>query len=82
MPAAENRQEIVLDAAGGRKERLRHLPRAEWQVPIRNHHPGFIATGRPMRQTRNASPATPGLVPHKAGGTVREGAALLQGLAR
>jgi DNA invertase Pin-like site-specific DNA recombinase len=28
------RQEIVLDAAGGRKKRLRHLPRAEWQVLI------------------------------------------------
>src|SRR3984893_397884 len=36
------RQEIVLDAAGGRKKRVRHLPRAQWQVLIPEHHPGFI----------------------------------------
>src|SRR4051794_11865688 len=36
------RQEIVLDAAGRRKKRLRHLPRAECQVPIPQHHPGLI----------------------------------------
>src|SRR6516165_4394926 len=36
------RHEIVLDATGGRKKRVRHLPRAEWQVLIPEHHPGFI----------------------------------------
>src|SRR6202165_2191966 len=35
------RHEIVLDATGGRKKRVRHLPRAEWQVLIPEHHPGF-----------------------------------------
>ena len=50
------RHEIVLDATGGRKKRVRHLPRAEWQVLIPNHHPGFI-DGKPTRQIRNASPA-------------------------
>jgi DNA invertase Pin-like site-specific DNA recombinase/predicted DNA-binding transcriptional regulator AlpA len=75
------RQEIVLDAAGRRKKRLRHLPRAEWQVLIPQHHPGFIDwqtyEANQQRLARNTRPG-----PHKAGGAVREGAALLQGLAR
>jgi hypothetical protein len=36
------RHEIVPDATGGRKKRVRHLPRTEWQVLIPEHHPGFI----------------------------------------
>ncbi len=75
------RQEIVLDAAGGRKKRLRHLPRGEWQVLIREHHPGFIDwqiyEANQERLARNTRPG-----PHKAGDAVREGTALLQGLAR
>ena len=75
------RQEIVLDAAGRRKKRLRHLSRAEWQVLIPQHHPGFIDwqtyEANQQRLARNTRPG-----PHKAGGAVREGAALLQGLAR
>jgi DNA invertase Pin-like site-specific DNA recombinase/predicted DNA-binding transcriptional regulator AlpA len=75
------RQEIVLDAAGRRKKRLRHLPRAEWQVLIPQHHPGFIDwqtyEANQQRLARNTRPG-----PRKAGGAVREGAALLQGLAR
>src|SRR3954466_15763081 len=75
------RQEIVLDAAGRRKKRLRHLPRAEWQVLIPQHPPGFIDwqtyEANQQRLARNTRPG-----PHKAGGAVREGAALLQGLAR
>ena len=75
------RQEVVLDAAGRRKKRLRHLPRAEWQVLIPQHHPGFIDwqtyEANQQRLARNTRPG-----PHKAGGAVREGAALLQGLAR
>jgi DNA invertase Pin-like site-specific DNA recombinase len=75
------RQEIVLDAAGGRKKRLRHLPRAEWQVLIPDHHPGFIDWQTyEANQERLAHNTRPG--PHKAGGAAREGAALLQGLAR
>jgi DNA invertase Pin-like site-specific DNA recombinase/predicted DNA-binding transcriptional regulator AlpA len=75
------RQEVVLDAAGRRKKRLRHLPRAEWQVLLPQHHPGFIDwqtyEANQQRLARNTRPG-----PHKAGGAVREGAALLQGLAR
>src|SRR5260221_3169995 len=34
----KTRQETILDAAGGRKKRLRHLPRCEWQVLIPEPH--------------------------------------------
>ena len=76
------RHEIVLDASGGRKKRVRHLPRAEWQVLIPEHHPGFIDWQTyETNQERLARNTRPG--PHKvsSGGAVREGAALLQGLA-
>src|SRR5215469_10578955 len=75
------RHEIVLDAAGGRKKRVRHLPRAEWQVLIPEHHAGFIDWQTyEANQERIARNTKPG--PHQAGGAVREGGALLQGLAR
>src|SRR5215467_4908796 len=75
------RQEIVLDAAGQRKKRVRHLPRAEWQVLIPEHHPSFIDWQTyEANQERIAGNTKPG--PHQAGGAVREGGALLQGLAR
>src|SRR5262244_3420361 len=75
------RQEIVLDAAGGRRKRVRHLPRAEWQVLIPEHHAGFIDWQTyEANQERIARNTKPG--PHQAGGAVREGGALLQGLAR
>src|SRR6516165_3571943 len=75
------RHEIVLDASGGRKKRVRHLPRAEWQVLIPEHHPGFIDWQTyEANQERIARNTKPG--PHQAGGAVREGGALLQGLAR
>src|SRR5215813_5107529 len=75
------RHDIVLDATGGRKKRVRHLPRAEWQVLIPDHHPGFIDWQTyEANQERIARNTRPG--PHQAGGAVREGGALLQGLAR
>ena len=75
------RHEIVLDATGGRKKRVRHLPRAEWQVLIPEHHPGFTDWQTyEANQERIARNTKPG--PHQAGGAVREGSALLQGLAR
>src|SRR6516165_3875422 len=75
------RHEIVLDATGGRKKRVRNLPRAEWQVLIPEHHPGFIDWQTyEANQERIARNTRPG--PHQAGGAVREGGALLQGLAR
>ncbi len=76
----KTRHETTLDAAGVRRKRIRHLPRSEWQVLIPEHHPGFIDWQTyEANQARLARNTRPG--PHKVGGAVREGNALLQGLA-
>ena len=76
----KTRLETTLDASGARRRRIRHLPRSEWQVLIPDHHPGFIDWRTyEATQARIAQNTRPG--PHKAGGAVREGSALLQGLA-
>jgi hypothetical protein len=76
----KSRRETMLDASGVRKKRVRKLPRSEWQVLIPDHHPGFIDWRTyEANQDRIAQNTRPG--PHKAGGAVREGSALLQGLA-
>jgi len=76
----KTRTEQTLDATGARKKRTRVLPRDEWQVLIKDHHPGYIDwqtyEANQQRIARNTRPG-----PHKAGGAVREGGALLQGLA-
>jgi DNA invertase Pin-like site-specific DNA recombinase len=76
----KTRTEMTLDASGARRKRIRHLPRDEWQVLIKEHHPGYIDwqtyEANQQRIARNTRPG-----PHKAGGAVREGSALLQGLA-
>jgi DNA invertase Pin-like site-specific DNA recombinase/uncharacterized protein YndB with AHSA1/START domain len=76
----KTRQETILDASGARKKRIRRLPRSEWQVLIPEHHQGFIDWQTyEANQERIARNSRPG--PHKASGAVREGSALLQGLA-
>jgi DNA invertase Pin-like site-specific DNA recombinase/predicted DNA-binding transcriptional regulator AlpA len=76
----KTRTEVTLDAAGVRKKRIRQLPREEWQVLIREHHAGYIDWQTyEANQRRIAKNTRPG--PHKVGGAVREGSALLQGLA-
>jgi DNA invertase Pin-like site-specific DNA recombinase len=76
----KTRQEVHLDANGQRRARLRHLPRSEWAVLIPGHHEGFIDWQTyEANQTRIAANTRPG--PHKENGVVREGSALLQGLA-
>ncbi len=76
----KTRQQTTLNAAGDRTKRMRKLPRSKWQVLIPDHHPGFIDWRTcEANQNRIASNTRPG--PHKAGGAVREGSALLQGLA-
>jgi hypothetical protein len=77
----KTRTETVLDAGGGRHKRIRHLPRSDWQVLIPDHHPGLIDWQTyEANQARIAQNTRPG--PHKEDGAVREGSALLQGLAR
>jgi DNA invertase Pin-like site-specific DNA recombinase/predicted DNA-binding transcriptional regulator AlpA len=76
----KTRTEMMLDASGVRRKRIKHLPRDQWQVLIKEHHQGFIDwqtyEANQQRIARNTRPG-----PHKAGGAVREGSALLQGLA-
>jgi len=77
----KSRHERYVDEQGTLRRRTRHLPIAEWSVLLPEHHPGFIdwATFQ-VNQARIDSNVHP--QPHQAGGAVREGAALLQGLAR
>lgn len=79
-PYGKTRRERYVDDEGVLKQRLRRLPRSEWAVVIRDHREGFIdwATfeANQARLGANIRPQA-----HQAGGAVREGAALLQGLA-
>jgi DNA invertase Pin-like site-specific DNA recombinase/transposase len=76
----KTRRERYVDAEGVVKQRTRHLPRPQWSVLIPEHHAGFIdwATYE-ANQARLGTNTRP--QPHQGGGAVREGTALLQGLA-
>jgi len=77
----KTRHERYVDEAGQVRKRVRRLPRSEWAVLIHDHHPGFIDWETyQAHQARIASNTRPR--PHEPGGAVREGAALLQGIAR
>ena len=80
----KTRTETTLDASGARKKRLRRLPREEWQVLIKEHHEGYIDwptyEANQARIAINTRPR-PHHDPSHSGGVVREGGALLQGLA-
>ena len=74
------RNDRYIDKSGRVRKKMRVLPRSEWQVLIKDHHPGFIDWERyEMNQARTGKNTRPGR--HQPGGAVREGAALLQGLA-
>ena len=76
----KTRRERYIDEHGQPRTRMRRVPQAEWEVLIWDHHPGFIdkATFDANREriARNTRPRA-----HQAGGAVREGQALLQGIA-
>ncbi len=76
----KTRRERYVDEHGNTRQRMRRLPQAEWGVLIWDHHPGYIdqATYERNREriARNTRPRA-----HEAGGAVREGQALLQGIA-
>jgi len=76
----KSRRERYVDDQGMLRKRTRHLPMADWPVLLPEHHQGYIdwATFQ-ANQARIAANVHP--QPHQAGGAVREGAALLQGLA-
>ncbi|HLM80364.1 MAG TPA: recombinase family protein [Terriglobales bacterium] len=75
----KTRYERYVDEHGAVRKRIRHLPMDKWAVLIPDHHPGFIdwATFQ-ANQARLDSNTRP--QPHQAGGAVREGSALLQGI--
>ena len=76
----KSRHERYVDEQGRWRRRTRLLPQSEWAVLLPDHHQGYIdwATyqANQARIDANIHPQ-----PHQAGGAVREGAALLQGLA-
>jgi hypothetical protein len=75
------RLERFVDDHGNVRKRIRKRPPSEWPVFLRDHHPGFIDwTTFEANQIRMKSNTRPRA--HQPGGAVREGAALLQGLAR
>ncbi|HTS54002.1 MAG TPA: recombinase family protein, partial [Burkholderiales bacterium] len=75
-----SRVERFVNDHGGIGKRLRRVPRAQWSVLIHDHHEGYIdwATyeANQKRLGNNIRPQA-----HQAAGAVREGNALLQGLA-
>jgi DNA invertase Pin-like site-specific DNA recombinase len=76
----KSRQERFVDQNGRLRKRIRRLPRSQWAVLLTEHHQGFITWDTyEMNQKRIASNTHP--TAHQATGAIREGAALLQGLA-
>ena len=73
-------QTCYLDEGGRVRKRIKLRARAEWPVFIRDHHAGYIDwetfEANQKRLGQNIRPR-----PHQSGGAVREGAALLQGIA-
>ena len=65
----KTRTEMMLDASGVRRKRIKHLPRDQWQVLIKEHHQGFIDwqtyEANQQRIARNTRPG-----PHKTGGAL------------
>ena len=87
------RFERYIDDSGNMRRRSRRLPRDQWSVLIRDHHPGFIDwqtfEANRMRIGINTRPkphqgtagAVDSLTSGHSGQALREGSALLQGLA-
>jgi DNA invertase Pin-like site-specific DNA recombinase len=76
----KTRRERYVDEHGRPRTRIRHLPRADWAVLIWEHHPGYLSREAfDANQQRIAANTRPRA--HEPGGAVREGAALLQGIA-
>jgi DNA invertase Pin-like site-specific DNA recombinase len=76
----KTRHERYVDEQGTVRKRIRHLPKEEWSVFLPGHHEGFIdwATFEAIQMRLQTNiPAEL----HQAGRALREGSALLQGLA-
>ena len=79
----KTRRERYVDEHGQPRKRTRQLPQAEWEVLIWEHHPGFIDKATfDHNQARLAGNTRPRAHEGSEGsGAVREGQALLQGIA-
>ncbi|MGA2930228.1 MAG: recombinase family protein [Solirubrobacteraceae bacterium] len=76
----KSRRERYIDEHGQPRKRTRKLAQQEWEVLLWEHHPGYIDKATfEHNQARLASNTRPRA--HEPGGAVREGAALLQGIA-
>jgi DNA invertase Pin-like site-specific DNA recombinase len=75
------RKERYLDPGGALRQRSRRLPRDQWEVLITDHHPGFIGWDAYLaNQARIGTNIRP-QAREPGTGAIREGCALLQGLA-
>ena len=76
----KRRSERYVNEQGAIQKRFRRVPMTEWAVLLPRHHPGYIDwetfEANQARIDANAAPPA-----HQAGGAVREGSALLQGIA-
>jgi DNA invertase Pin-like site-specific DNA recombinase len=76
----KTKQHCFVDKNGHVKKRVRRLPQSQWSVFIHDHHTGYIDWETyEMIQKRISKNTHP--ISHKESGAVREGAALLQGIA-
>jgi len=75
------RKERYLDPSGVLRQRSRRLPRDQWEVLIPDHHPGFIDWDTYLANQARISTNTRPQARSPGTGAVREGCALLQGLA-
>lgn len=76
----KTRQECFIDVNGQVKKRVKRLPQSKWAVFIHDHHKGFVDWNtHEMIKNRISKNTRP--VSHKESGAVREGTALLQGIA-
>ena len=74
------KRERFIDDEGRVRQRMRHQTREQWSVLIHEHHPGYVNWETYLDiQARLGTNTRPHA--HEAGGAVREGSALLQGLA-
>ena len=77
----KTRSQRCVDTTGRIRSSVRNLPQEEWLVLIHDHHEGFI-DWQTYQNNRARLLSNFTARPHDGGGAVREGSALLQGLAR
>ena len=75
------RKERYLDPSGVLRQRSRRLPRDQWEVLIPDHHPGFIDWDTYLANQQRIGTNIRPQARQPGTGAVREGCALLQGLA-